>query len=99
MKFESNPVADISNTSFHDVTIRESFDFMVKMLGEPHSENDPEDKVRYEWIFTNSDGRPVTVYDWKSYSNKPKMWHIGGLNKEDTLQFKQWFANWCSNLK
>jgi hypothetical protein len=93
MEFKQDPEAKVIGTSFHDVTIRESFAFMVKALGEPHSENDPDDKVRYEWVFTNSDGRSVTVYDWKSNSSKPNIWHVGGLNQEDTVLFKHWFSS------
>jgi hypothetical protein len=93
MEFKQNPEAEVVGTSFYEVTIRESFAFMVKTLGEPHSEASPEDKVRYEWVFTNSDGRTVTVYDWKSNSNKPNIWHVGGKNREDTLLFREWFDN------
>lgn len=90
MNFIINPDADINGTSFYEVTINSSFDNLVKKLGEPHCEGSSDDKVRYEWFFTNEAGRPVTLYDWKSYSDNPSVWHVGGLNKEDTLAFKRW---------
>jgi len=93
MNFRPNPNGDVDGTSFHGVTIQESFDFMVKRLGEPHSENHPDDKVRYEWIFFSDDGRAVTIYDWKSGSSRPKIWNVGGLSKEITVLFKEWFNN------
>jgi hypothetical protein len=91
MNFRPNPNGDVNGTSFHEVTIHESLDFMVKRLGKPHFENGPSDKIRYEWIFFSDDGRAVTVYDWKTGSSKPKIWNVGGLTKEITVLFKEWF--------
>lgn len=91
VSFTSNPEADVDGTSFHDVTIRCNFDLLVKKLGEPHSVGSYEDKVRYEWRFTSDDGRNVTLYDWKAYSDKPNIWHVGGLFKPDTEMFRDWF--------
>jgi hypothetical protein len=93
MNFKLNPDANIGGTSFHDVTINHSFDGLVSKLGEPHCVGDYEDKVRYEWFFTSEDGRNVTLYDWKEYSDKPEVWNVGGLNKADTELFKRWFSN------
>ena len=78
-------------TSFHDVVIEMSFDDLVKKLGAPHTTWGPGDKVQYEWCFQAFDGRPVTVYDWKSYSDKPREWHVGGRDQIDTIRFKAWF--------
>ena len=93
MNFKLNPDADVNGTSFHDVTINVSFKTLVNKLGEPHCIGDVDDKVRYEWYFTSEDGRNVTLYDWKTYSSSPNFWHIGGLNKEDTVMFKNWINN------
>lgn len=80
-------------TSFHDVEIHMSFDRLVEKLGPPHTTYEPGDKVRYEWCFRakNRSDRPVTVYDWKTYSDKPREWHVGGWDKWDTIEFKRWF--------
>lgn len=93
MKFVANPNANVNGTSFHDVVINCSFKHLVNKLGQPHYENHPDDKVRYEWFFTSEDGRAVTLYDWKTYSSAPSLWHVGGLNKEETVLFKNWFLN------
>ena len=93
MNFTINPDADINGTSFHDVTINCSFKQLVNKLGEPHCYNSSEDKVRYEWFFTSDNGKVVTLYDWKTYSSAPSLWHVGGLNKQETVLFKNWFLN------
>ena len=91
MNFHLNPDADVNGTCFHDVTIRCSFATLVKKLGEPHCMGDYEDNIRYEWFFTSEDGKNVTLYDWKSYSDNPTVWNVGGLNKSDTEVFRSWF--------
>jgi len=91
MHFIANPDANINGTSFHDVTIKMDYHLMVKCLGEPHFFGGDGDKTQYEWIFTGEDGNSVTVYDWKSYSKYPKVWNLGGMNKEITARFKDWF--------
>ncbi len=85
-----NP-SDAHGTSFHDVEIHMPFDRIVEKLGKPHVTYEPGDKVRYEWCFQDIDGRPITVYDWKTYSDKPREWHVGGRTKSHTVQFKAWF--------
>ena len=93
MNFKLDRKANVNGTSFHDVEIRKNFDDLVALLGKPHYCNDPDDKVRYEWLFISDDGRGVTLYDWKSYSDKPNVWHIGGMTQEITVSFKEWFES------
>lgn len=93
MNFIANLDADVNGTSFHNVTINCSFKQLVNKLGEPHFQNSSEDKVRYEWFFTSDTGKSVTLYDWKTYSSAPNIWHVGGLNKEETVLFRDWFLN------
>ncbi len=91
MNFNLDPEADINGTSFHNLVINENYHNLVKMLGDPHVENYPEDKIRYEWYFTSEDGSGIALYDWKQHSNSPKTWNIGSRSKESALQFKEWF--------
>ncbi len=90
MNFTLDSASNIDGTYFHDVTISVSYDTLIKVLGEPHFENDPSDKSRYEWFFTSDDGKPATLYDWKVYSSNPKIWHVGALDKNTAVSFKNW---------
>lgn len=89
MNFISNPDADVCGTSFHGVTIHQSLGSLLNKLGAPHYEGG--DKTQYEWFFTSEDGRVITLYDWKSYTDNPSVWNVGGLNKVDTEMFRSWF--------
>lgn len=77
-------------TSFYDVTIRATPSELRAAIGEPQfEENTGRDKVNMEWSCETSDGRAVTVYDWKEGEelgeNQRVEWHIGGWNKIDCL--------------
>lgn len=90
--FKASPGASVCGTSYHGISVKCSFDDMVKKLGKPHASYPPGDKVRYEWVFTSEDGKVVTVYDWKEYCEKPSEWHLGAFNQEETVSFEKWFS-------
>jgi hypothetical protein len=71
-----------SGTSFHDVTITFSVNFLTQLLGPPQMAwNDGTDKVNFEWICETKDGDVFTIYDWKEYRklglDEIIEWHIG----------------------
>jgi hypothetical protein len=93
-QYVPTPVVDSSGTSFHGVEILLPFKELVEKLGVPHTTYTPGGKVRYEWVFRcQEDGAVVTVYDYKSYSDQPREWHVGGTDLLDTVRFKEWFGD------
>lgn len=82
----------VNGTSWWGQIINMSFDDIVSRLGEPHKTWEPGDKVQYEWNFVDSEGRAVTVYDWKEYNNRrPSEWHVGSRNVTTAKSFVKWF--------
>src|SRR6266403_394819 len=67
-------------TSFHGVTVECSYDSLVKIFGEPTAIGG--DKTNAEWVLENSDGKILTIYDYKESFNPITSrgsfeWHIG----------------------
>lgn len=88
--FKSTPNADPSGTSFHGITIRGSLEKLTKLFGEPMSCCS---KTLHEWTLTHEDGRVVTVYDYKYDGAVAGYWHVGALDQETCLSFRNWYAN------
>jgi hypothetical protein len=85
---------DSNMTSFHGVTIRTTVKALLKVLGEPAwANNTGEDKTNFDWIAETSDGRVVTLYDWKMYRplriNELVDFHIGGFDLDSTQKAKE----------
>ena len=74
---------DVNGTSFHEQTIRFTFNELKIALGEPDYTDFSGDKVSAEWSLTIN-GIPISIYDWKEYNRTPVNfqdtyfdWHIG----------------------
>ena len=91
----------VNGTSFHDVVINSSINELTQVLGEPSYIGDYEDKVSVEWVCELEDERVVTIYDWKEYRSIGKdeviEFHIGGMNKLDTIDAKLELKSLISN--
>jgi hypothetical protein len=93
---------DLMGTSFYGVTIKCSYNDLVNVLGEPIiQDNTGQDKTNFEWEMETEDGDGFTVYDWKEYrsinQDEKIEWHIGGKDKNITLQAKQEIVNAIRN--
>lgn len=79
---------NVSNTSFHHVTINTSVEKLAKVLGKP-MKGDGGYKVNYEWkLKVRHNGKEfiATVYDWKEgrISRKQNIeFHIGGFSASE----------------
>ena len=85
---------EFNGTSFHDQTIRCSYNELVATLGTPQAaDNNGEDKVNFCWYCKTTGGRPFTIYDWKEYrplrTDERIEWHIGGHSGIDTQQARK----------
>ena len=89
-----------NGTSFFGVTVTETPENMIKLIGEPHYIAG--DKTNMEWDMETSDGTVFTIYDWKNYGGlrmtKPVEWHIGGHSEEDTEKAREEFVNHAFNV-
>jgi hypothetical protein len=94
---------DCFGTSFHDYTIRASYNDLVQAIGEPqYAENTGRDKVNYQWDMETSYGNLFTIYDWKEYrcvrDNTIIEWHIGALSSEDSALAQNELENLLSEI-
>ncbi len=70
---------EVNMTSFHDQTIRCTYNDLVRAFGESTGSGD---KTNCEWIL-KINGVPFTIYDWKEpfnpedFPNNYFKWHIG----------------------
>jgi len=81
-------------SSFHDQTITTTPQALIDLIGHPQWEdNTGDDKVNFDWSCELEDGTYFTIYDWKEYRslnlNERIEFHIGGMNKSDTVKARQ----------
>lgn len=76
-------LGDMNGSSYKAETKPMPFEHMKQLLGEPHSTNDKDSKVKNEW-HVKVGGHPLSVYDYKEdgKSKSEYSWHIGGYDKE-----------------
>ena len=79
---------------------------LVNLFGDPLDSDGY--KVSGEFVFTDSDGAVVTLYDWKCTSlydgccenprdfwssPRPREFHVGGHRHKDATKFVDWLKN------
>lgn len=84
---------NVTGTSYYGYDLTATPAQLIKILGEPTYENNGcGDKVNMEWVCETTDGRIITIYDWKEYRqiqiDEPITWHLGGMQRIDTLVAK-----------
>jgi hypothetical protein len=84
--FKADKNADVNGTSYHGISVSATVNQLTEAFGQPHFEGCEDDKVTYEWLFSNDDGDVFTVYDWKHYylisEDSYIDWHIGSKTPE-----------------
>ena len=77
--------------SFHFNVIYETYDNMVKKLGEPNRGESGDGKTQCEWEFDINNVK-FYIYDWKNYDRNIKndgevvKWHIGHNLLDGTME-------------
>ena len=99
MKFSATE--STSGTSLQEY-IDISYDDLVNVLGEPHSDGDGY-KTDAEWDLLFEDGTIATIYNYKTGKNylgaegvslkEERDWHIGGFDKDSVMCIKLIFKD------
>lgn len=85
--FKVDKNADVNGSSFHMMEVVASPELLTEVFGKAaYDENYGDDKVNMEWTFSDDEGNPFTLYDWKHYHpldmGSRVHWHIGSRTPE-----------------
>ena len=85
-----NSTINMKRTSFHDNTVRASFNEINAVIANPpcNRSNNGQEKSNFEWNGLTIDGDVYSIYDWKEYrqitEDEQIDWHIGGHSRIQT---------------